>query len=127
MLTEREWLEDREYASYHYSCQWCSQYDPMLIMPDRQNVPCMWYATCPCNTNNYDYKDALEFSERVTAKLAELFASISLSSNATEFDCESSCPAFSVCCTLLHEGMPCDDAILMYARLAVEEEMDENS
>lgn len=71
MLTEREWLENREYAKYHYSCQWCSQYDPMLIMPDRQNVPCMWYATCPCNTNNYDYKDALEFSERVTTMLAE--------------------------------------------------------
>ena len=68
---EREWLEDREYARYHYSCQWCSQYDPMLIMPDKQDVPCMWYATCPCNTNNYDYKDALEFSERVAVKLSK--------------------------------------------------------
>ena len=71
-----------------------------------------------------ELKDALEFSERVAAKLAGLFATISLVGNTTEFDCESSCPAFSMCCTRLHEGLPCDDAILMYVRLAVEEEMD---
>lgn len=110
MLTEREWLEDREYARYHYSCQWCSQYDPMLIMPDRQDVPCMWYATCPCNTNNYDYKDALEFSERVAAKLAE----------NTDVSIKAICQAG------IH-GKSIAWANLKLARLQVEEEMDGNS
>lgn len=115
-MTEREWLEDREYASYHYSCQWCSQYDPMLIMPDRQNVPCMWYATCPCNTNNYDYKDALEFSERVAARLTDWLAQ-----DMGCFVCGEKI------CKLKQKDRSCREKLLKAARLQVEEEMDENS
>ena len=111
MLTEREWLEDREYARYHYSCQWCSQYDPMLIMPDRQSVPCMWYSTCPCNTNNYDYKDALEFSERVTTRLAKVISNLVKEEPWPDIEVQATTP----------------DLVLKWVRLSVEEEMDENS
>jgi hypothetical protein len=117
MLTksEKEWMENR----WKFSCWYC---------PNTPQVMCtMGERPAHCAIMDTDWKEAAEFSERVAAKLAELFATISLVGNATEFDCESSCPAFSVCCTLLHEGLPCDDAILMYARLKVEEEMDEQN
>lgn len=110
--SEREWLEDREYARYHYSCQWCSQYDPMLIMPDRQDVPCMWYTTCPCHTNNYDYKDALEFSERMTTSMAKVIATLVRENPFSDIEVQAITP----------------DLVLKWAYLSVEEEMNgENS
>lgn len=131
MLTdsEKRWLGRRKlYAGVNrwsrFSCQWCEHLDV-----DREG-----YRT-PCGASIYGCQrvdmdgdnDDVEFEAQVAAKLAELFANISLVGNATEFDCESSCPAFSMCCTILRDDLPCDDAILMYARLKVEEEMDEQN
>lgn len=137
MLTdsEKRWLKLRKlyegvnYYSY-YSCMHCPEYNIGRWHGYKRpcNEACLSNG-CPfidigSSQAVFDYIEAAEFEERVAAKLAELFATISLVGNTTEFDCESSCPAFSMCCTILHEGLPCDEAILMYARLQVEEEMD---
>ena len=114
MLTasEREWLENRKPGD------WCVTHDCSAMFEGE----CI-SVTCYMDIS-WLYRDAAEFESRVAAKLAELFAKISLVDSTTGFDCESSCPAFSMCCTIQRQGMPCGDAILMYAQLTVEEEMD---
>ena len=65
MLTqsEREWLENRKRQSPFgfYSCSHCKANSDPLV--------CWTVKRCPANI---DFKNALEFSERVAAKLADI-------------------------------------------------------
>ena len=84
----------------------------------------MWYATCPCHTNNYDHKDALEFSERVAVKLAKAFKEYVKRRSCVDFEVGTSCPGWEVCAADYKKRLPCDFAIMKGVQLEVEEEMD---
>lgn len=115
--SEVEWLNDRENASFHYSCQWCSQYDPMRIMPDMVDIPCMWHSTCHACTNQYDYKDAAEFEALVAAELTRI------PRHYPEGPCDyGNAGMCTIECAL--PWLDCRDARLKWARLKVEEDFD---
>ena len=111
MLTnsEREWLKRRQFFNGFYSggCLTCSLNRTLCDKAD-----------CPLHP---DLEDALEFSERIAVKLADL---VKYSVRV----CHHSCADCFLCKTdKCHDDDPgnltCEGTILKYARLAVEEEM----
>ena len=110
MLTKKElqWLDNRG----KFSCWYC---------PDIPQAMCtMGERPAHCAIMDTDWKEAAEFDGRVAAKLAEAFMGII----DAEFDYQipsncAACPCKSKC------SLDCKDSILKWARLAVEEEMDE--
>lgn len=111
MLTEREreWIKYRQIFNgyYPYGCLTCSLQRTLCDRTD-----------CLLHPN---LGDAAEFSERVAAKLAAVFREIAhvFGDDNTPLPCKY-CPA-NACCKL-SDG--CDDGILKWAYIAVEEEMD---
>lgn len=109
MLTKKElqWLDNRG----KFSCWYC---------PDIPQAMCaMGERPAHCAIMDTDWKDAAEFEVRVAALLAQAYAKII----DVEFDMEirlicEACPATGSC------NMDCCDSILKWARLQVEEEMD---
>ena len=89
--SEREWLENRKALSPFgfYSCKHCkAESDPLV---------CWTIKRCP---GHFDFMDAMEFAERVAAKLADInFSPVA-------------------------DTRPC--VRLKFARLTVEEDMDAN-
>ena len=103
MLTDSElaWLKRRQFFNGFYSsgCLTCS-----LNRTFCEKTDCLLHP---------DLEDALEFSERVAAKLADIYAEI------TSEICHV-CPVWHLC----FGKQDCRTTILKYARLKVEEEMD---
>lgn len=102
MLTasERAWLEDRKHKAY---CRYCN------VIKLCSNPFASGYS-CPLTGN---MKDAAEFSERVAVKLADIYSEV-------ELEICHVCPAWRQC----FGKQDCRTTILKYARLKVEEEMD---
>lgn len=72
-----------------------------------------------------DLKDALEFSERVAAKLAEFFKIYIKNSVCADLEHGNVCPGWKTCTeNLTKTHPPCDFDILKGVRLQVEEEME---
>lgn len=107
MLTanEREWLEKR--GKRRRYCRHCGK--------DRICTNINSIGTL-CPTEDADFKDVAMFEAKVAAKLAEIFdASTEIAPLCPSCPCEDDCYA---------GHLKCKAAILKYARLAVEEEMD---
>ena len=108
MLTdsEREWLRLRPHDGTAY-CWHCQNVG-------RDMKGCLDEPYCALVP---DYKDAAEFSERVAARMAELFAaSTEIAPLCASCPCEDDCYA--------NRRLKCGGQILKYARLQVEEEME---
>ena len=113
MLTEKElqWLDNRG----KFSCWYC---------PDIPQTMCL-YGERPhfCALLDIDYKDAAEFSERVVVKLA-------ITGDAWDFEdmpCRGEHQYTRKTCKLRKNNWDCADCYIKAARLAVEEEMNENN
>ena len=114
MLTEEEkqWLAQRK--GY---CNWCSV--------EFKTDSCFWIITadlCPLYPRQASTQDAAEFAERVAAKLAEkVFLPYD-----KRYPCAHGAPADGCMRDKSALAGPyavhCEDCILKYARLAVEEE-----
>lgn len=117
MLTNREkkWLKKRERYPF-YGCQYCEF--------DKFGRHCMSEGIkanngkmrCLIVPKKEAFKETAEFDARVAAKLAEIFdASTEIAPLCPSCPCEDDC----------YDGkLKCKAAILKYARLAVEEEME---
>ena len=116
MLTdsEKKWLWRRELSPYRYCIhcrhrQLCKNYDFII-------------GVCPTLRHPEDWQDAVEFSERVAVKLAEkVFLPYD-----KRYPCAHGAPADGCMRDKTWLTGPyavhCEDCILKYARLAVEEE-----
>ena len=121
MLTEkeREWLDERKV----YPLNGCVTCKYKWYIYDH---PCQWEISGICPYFNVLKKpskdalrDALEFSERVAAKLAIMMYHLAANSLSRDFSCEKSCVAHLVC----QKDKSCVHSFMKYARIAVEEEM----
>lgn len=113
MLTdsEKKWLEDRRRVAY---CRYCNV-STLCANPFASGY------TCPLTAGNM--KDALEFSERVAAKLAKAFKEYVKRRNCVDFEVGTRCPGWEVCAADHKKRLPCDFAIMKGVQLEVEEEM----
>lgn len=123
MLTksEKEWLKKREqwaephngYGDEGYFCEHCK-------------INCIDGCPTEIRDGNIDaFVDAAEFSERVTAKLAEFYHHTTLyldDSDGQKLRCWETCPA-RFHCGDSYTHLTCGDAVLKTAQLTVEEEM----
>lgn len=131
MLTDNEkrWLQLRKlyegvtYLSY-YSCMHCPEYNIERWFEYKYpcNMACL-HNGCPfidirSSGTIFDYVEAAEFEQRVTTKLANVFQHIN--DYWVNLPCDA-CPQEGKC------DMDCNDSILKWARLQVEEEMDADS
>ena len=103
---EKRWLRGKELAPRAY-CVWCYKFDVCS-----QTCKQGW---CPT-----DYTPVDDFEARVAAKLAAVFRDIThvFGGDNPPLPCKY-CPA-NACCKLSNG---CDEGILKWARIAVEEEM----
>lgn len=108
MLTESElaWLDARRVEPFSF-CNHCW----IQLAPHCAGSP-----QCPLTTLGIELYAAIEFEQRVAAKLAELFsASTEIAPLCPSCPCEDDC----------YDGkLKCKAAILKYARLEIEKEME---
>ena len=115
--SERAWLKDRkrrEEIGRLFCIKWC----PLSCSEDYN--PCLAF-----HPSIKDFRSAAEFEARVAAKLAGILDRTLRSRDYTLYaDCTRVCPAATDCTKNNWLGLDCAPYLLKWARLAVEEEMD---